>query len=96
MTARENSRSRLGGSESRFNSQSSVDKCCIVDPKMIFSKNQERIISPQKCKHTPFPAELAGAYTKFRYTSKGLRVEMRADMRISRGLLFIWGVVPSF
>jgi hypothetical protein len=66
MTAREKSRSRLGGSESRFNGQSSVNKCCIVDPKMIFSKNQERVILPLKCKHTPFPAESAGAYTKFR------------------------------
>jgi hypothetical protein len=38
MTARENSRSRLGGLEFRFNGQSSVNKCCIVDPKMIFFK----------------------------------------------------------
>jgi hypothetical protein len=66
MAARENSRSRLGGSESCFNGQSFMNKCCILDPKMIFSKNEERIISPLKCKHTTFPAESAGAYTKFR------------------------------
>jgi hypothetical protein len=37
-----------------------------MDPKMIFSKNQERVILPLECKHTLFPAELAGACAKFR------------------------------
>jgi hypothetical protein len=66
MMVRENSHSRLGGSESRFNGQSSVNKCRIVDPQMIFSKNLERVILPLKCNHAPFLAESAGAYTKFR------------------------------
>jgi hypothetical protein len=66
MTSHENSTSRLGGSEPPFNGQSFVNKCCIVDPKMIFSKNQERLILPLKWKHTLFPAESARACTKFR------------------------------
>jgi hypothetical protein len=62
MTARENSHSWLGSSESRFNGQSFMKKCCIVDPKMIFSTNQERVILPLKCKHAPFPAESHEVY----------------------------------
>jgi hypothetical protein len=66
MTAHENSCSRPVDSKPRFNGQSSVNKCRIVDPKIIFSKSRERIILLLKCKHAPFPAESLGAYTKFR------------------------------
>jgi hypothetical protein len=39
---------------------------------------------------------LAGAFAKSKDTSEGLHFEMRADMCIPDGLLFMWVVVPSF
>jgi hypothetical protein len=41
-------------------------------------------------------AKSAGASQNLEDTSEGLRIETRADMRILDGLLFMWGVVPSF
>jgi hypothetical protein len=36
----------------------------IVDPKMIFAKNQELVLLPLKCKTTPIQAKSAGAWAK--------------------------------
>jgi hypothetical protein len=76
MTARENSRSRLGGSESRFNGQSSVNKCCIVDPNMIFfKKSRARHIAAKMQTHPVSSGIGMQELTQnLEYTSKGLRV----------------------
>jgi hypothetical protein len=67
-----------------------------VDPKMIFVKNQELVLLELKGKLTPVPAKLVGACAKSRNNFEGLRDETGVDMCISGGLLFMWGVVPSF
>jgi hypothetical protein len=67
-----------------------------VDPKMIFAKNQEVYFLALKYKTTPVPANSAGTCTKLKKTSKGYHNKTRVDMRISGGLLFMWGVFPSF
>jgi hypothetical protein len=78
MTARKNSRSWLGGSESRFNGQSSMNKCCIVDPKMIFSKNQERarhIAAKVQTHPVSCGIGMQELTQNLEYTSKGLRIQ---------------------
>jgi hypothetical protein len=67
-----------------------------VDPKMIFAKNQEVNFLALKCKTAPVPAKPVGACAKLENTSKGCGNKMRADTHISGGLLFMWGVFPSF
>jgi hypothetical protein len=62
----ENSRSRPGGVDSRFFPCCLVKKWGVVDPKMIFTKNQEVNFLALKCKTAPVPAKLAGACAKFR------------------------------
>jgi hypothetical protein len=93
MMARENSHKRLGSSEFRFNGQSFKKKCCIVDPKMIFSKNQERVILPLKCKHAPFPAESAEAYTKFRIYLKRFCASKQELICASHEVYYLYGVL---
>jgi hypothetical protein len=66
MTTYENSRSRPGGAESRFNGQSLVKKWCVEDPKIIFSENQEVAFLALKCKTTPVPPKSARACAKFK------------------------------
>jgi hypothetical protein len=66
MTTHENSRSHLGGAESRLNSQSLVKKWHVADPKMIFAKNQEVEFFALKCKATPVPAKSEEACVNFR------------------------------
>jgi hypothetical protein len=63
---------------------------------MIFAKNQEVYFLELTCKTTQVPAKSAGTCTKFKNTSKGCRNKTRPDMSIPGGLLFMWGVFPSF
>jgi hypothetical protein len=63
---------------------------------MIFVKNQDLVLLVLKCKPTPVPAKSVGAFAKSRNYSEGLRGEKRANMCIPGGLLYMWGVVPSF
>jgi hypothetical protein len=60
----QNSRSWLGGAESRLNGQSLMKKWCVTDPKIIFAKNQELVLLPLKCKPTPLLAKTKGACAK--------------------------------
>jgi hypothetical protein len=95
MTTCENSRSRPVGEEYRLNGQSLVKKWRVSHSKK-FAKNQELVVLLLKCKPTPIPAKLAVACTQSKIYDKGSRNEMRDDMHIPGGLLFMWGVVPSF
>jgi hypothetical protein len=60
------SRSRPGGAESRFNSQSLVNKWHVADPKIIFAENPKLILLELKGKPTSIPAKSAGACAKSR------------------------------
>jgi hypothetical protein len=60
MTTHKNFRSRLGGAESCLNGQILVKKWCVVDPKLIFAKNQDLLLLALKSKPTPVPAKSAG------------------------------------
>jgi hypothetical protein len=66
MTTPENSRSRLGGADSRFFPACLVKKWHVADPKIFFTKNHEVYFSALKCKTTPVPAKSAGTCTKFK------------------------------
>jgi hypothetical protein len=66
MTTHENSRSRPGGAESHLNGKSLVNKLCVLDPKMIFVKNQEVEFLVLKCKTTPVLTKSARACAKFK------------------------------
>jgi hypothetical protein len=67
-----------------------------VDPKIIFAKNQEVHFLVLKCKTTPVAAKSAGICTKVKKYLRRLPQQTRADMRIPGGLLFMWGIFPSF
>jgi hypothetical protein len=61
ITTHKNSRSRPGGVDSRFFPCCLVKKWHVVDPKIIFSKNQEVNFLALKCKTAPVPAKPARA-----------------------------------
>jgi hypothetical protein len=66
MTTPENSRSRPGGADSHFFTTCLVNKWYILDPKMIFAKNQEVYFLALKYKTTPVPTKSAATCTKFK------------------------------
>jgi hypothetical protein len=96
MTTHENSCSRPGGAESRLNSQSFVNKWRVADPNIIFEKNQKLVLLSLTCKPSPIPAKSVGACAKFKIYLRRWRSKTRADICILDGLLFMWGVLPSF
>jgi hypothetical protein len=51
---------------------------------------------PYSVKSPCFEQNLQEDALNYDYTSKGLRIKTRADMDIPGGLLFMWGVTPSF
>jgi hypothetical protein len=96
MTTHKNSCSWPDGAESRLNSQSFVKKWHVADPNIIFEKNQELVLLPLTCKPSPVPAKSVGACAKFKIYLWRCRKETRVDISILDGLLFMWGVLPSF
>jgi hypothetical protein len=66
MTTHENSRSCLGGAESRLNGQSLVKKLRVADLKLIFEKIQKVGFLALKCKTTPVPVKSVGSCAKFK------------------------------
>jgi hypothetical protein len=64
-----------------------------VDPKMIFAIGP--LLIRAKGQTHPGSSKIGRSLRK-ENNSEGLRDKMRADMCISGGLLFMWGVVPNF
>jgi hypothetical protein len=65
--------------------------CC--GSKNDFCKKSGGLLFSAKVQNHPVPAKSAGTCAKFK---KYYRNKTRADMRIPSGLLFMWGVFPTF
>jgi hypothetical protein len=64
---------------------------------MIFAKKSEGLLFSAKVQNHPGSNEIGRNLHKIqKNTSEGCRNKTRADMRIPGGLLFMWGVFPSF
>jgi hypothetical protein len=68
--------------------------CC--RSKNDFCKKSGGLLFSAKVKTSPVPTKPQELAQNSKTTSKGCRNEMRADMCIPGGLLFMWGVFPSF
>jgi hypothetical protein len=68
--------------------------CC--GSKNDFCKKFRSLSLPLKCKATWFHRNRQELAQNQKYTFEGCPNEMRDDICIPGGLLFMWGVVPSF
>jgi hypothetical protein len=97
MITHENFCLRPGGTESRLNGQSLVKKWRITDPKMIFAKKSGGWLFSAKVQNHPGSTKIGKELAQIlKYTSEGCRNETRPHIRIPGGLVFLWGVFPSF
>jgi hypothetical protein len=91
MTVPKNSRSRTGGVESHLHGQSSMK-----NEALRIQKSGACLIYRYSANPPQFERNRQELAQDPKYTSEGCRNKMRAYIHIPGGLLFMWGVVPSF